>query len=122
MYTYTYIYIYIYIYILYIYIYREREIDSGNVWYRRRYEKRPKGNLEGTQNTLCVDSRAHVLYCAVMCIGPCIVPEGTKRATSVNMQLCRLQKDLRYIVNLPSELRSRRGGIFTEVAHLVPPE
>ena len=54
-------------------------------------------------------------------------PEGTKRATSVNVRLPRLQKDLRTgsmsrdIVNFPSELCRRRSGMFTEVACLVPP-
>ena len=46
-------------------------------------------------------------------------PEGTKRATSVNVQLLRLQKDLRTgstsrdVVNFPSN----RSGMLTEVAH-----
>ena len=54
-------------------------------------------------------------------------PEGTKCATSVNVQLPCLRKDLRTgsisrdIVNFPSELCRRRSGIFTEVARLVPP-
>ena len=44
-------------------------------------------------------------------------PEGTKRATPVNVQLLRLRKDLRTgsisrdIVNFPSELCRRRSGI-----------
>ena len=65
-------------------------------------------------------------------IGPLVaggggVPEGTKRVTSVNVQLPCLQKDLRTgsisrdIVNFPSELCMRRGRIFTDVARLVPP-
>ena len=54
-------------------------------------------------------------------------PEGTKRATSVNVQLPCLQKDLRTgsisrdILNFPSELCSCRSGVFTEVARSVPP-
>ena len=55
-------------------------------------------------------------------------PEGTKRATSANVQLPCLQKDLRKgsisrdMVNFPSELCRRRSGMFAEVARLVPPE
>ena len=55
-------------------------------------------------------------------------PEGTKRATSVNVQLPCLQKDLRAgsilrdILNFSSQLCRRRSGIFTPVARLVPPE
>ena len=55
-------------------------------------------------------------------------PEGTKRATSVNVQLLRLQKDLRTgsisrdIVNFPSKLCRHRSDMFTEVARLVPPD
>ena len=47
--------------------------------------------------------------------------EGTKRATSVNAQLLLLRRDLRRgsisrdVVNFPSELCSRRSGVFTEV-------
>ena len=58
----------------------------------------------------------------------CAVPDGTKRATSVNVQPLRMQKDLRTgsisrdIVNFPSELRSSRSVTLTEVARLVPPE
>ena len=54
--------------------------------------------------------------------------KAPKRATSVNVQLPCLQKDLRAgsisrdIVNVPSELCRRRSGMFTEVARLVPPE
>ena len=56
-----------------------------------------------------------------------IVPEGTKHATSVNVQLPRLRKDRRTgsisrNMNFPSELCRRRSGMFTEVARLVPPE
>ena len=49
-------------------------------------------------------------------------------ATSVNVQLPCLQKDLhtgsisRDIVNFPSELCRRRSGTFAEIARLVPPE
>ena len=54
------------------------------------------------------------------------IPEGTKRATSVNMHLLRLQKGLRTgsilrDVSFPSGRCSRRSGMFTEVALLVPP-
>ena len=50
------------------------------------------------------------------------LPEGNKRATSVNVQLRCLLKDLRTgSVNFPSELCRRRSGMFTEVARLVPP-
>ena len=55
------------------------------------------------------------------------VPEGTKCATSVNVQLPCLQKNLRTgsisrdIVNFPN-LRRHRSGMFTEVARLVPPD
>ena len=51
--------------------------------------------------------------------------EGTKRATSVNVRVPRLQKDLskgsisRDVANFPSELRRRRGGMFTEVCRRV---
>ena len=54
--------------------------------------------------------------------------EGTKRATSVNLQLPCLRKDLRTgsisrdVMNLSSEFCSRRSGMFTEVTRLVPPE
>ena len=58
----------------------------------------------------------------------CVVrPEGTKRATSISVQLLRLRKNLRTgsisrdIVNFPSELCRRRSGIFTEAARLLPP-
>ena len=59
---------------------------------------------------------------------PQFLPEGTKRATSVNVQLPCLRKDLRAgsisrdVVNFPSELCRRRGGTFAEVARLVPPD
>ena len=55
-------------------------------------------------------------------------PEGTKPATSANMRLLRLLRDLRTgsilrdIVNFPSELSRRRSGTFAEVARLVPPQ
>ena len=59
----------------------------------------------------------------------CVVrPEGTKRATSISVQLLRLRKNLRTgsisrdIVNFPSELCRRRSCMFTEVARLVPPD
>ena len=45
-------------------------------------------------------------------------PEGAKRATSVNVQILRLRKDLRTgpisrdTVNFPSELCRRRSGMF----------
>ena len=51
-----------------------------------------------------------------------------ERATSVNMQLLRLQRDLRTgsisrdVVNLPSELCSCGSGMFTKVARLAPPD
>ena len=54
-------------------------------------------------------------------------PEGAKRATSVNVQLPCLRKDLRTgsnsraIVNFPSELCRRRSGVFTEDTCLLPP-
>ena len=52
-------------------------------------------------------------------------PEGTKRATSANVQLPRLQKDLRSIsrdlANFPSEL-CRPFCMFMEVARLAPPD
>ena len=53
-------------------------------------------------------------------------PEGTKCATSVNVRLPCLRRDLRTgsisrDVNFPSELCRRRSGIFTDVARLVPP-
>ena len=57
-----------------------------------------------------------------------VSPEGSKPATSVNVQLLRLRKDLhmgsisRDIVNFPSELCRCRSGMFTEVARLVPPD
>ena len=57
-----------------------------------------------------------------------ITLEGTKRATSVNVQLPCLQKDLRTgsiwqdVLNFPSELCRRRSGVFAEVARLVPPD
>ena len=57
----------------------------------------------------------------------CCRPEGTKRATSVNVRLPRLQRDLRtglisrHIVNFPSELCRRRNGMLTDVARSVPP-
>ena len=56
------------------------------------------------------------------------IPECTKRATSVNVQLPCRQKDLRtgsssrVILNFLSELCRCRGVTFTEVARLVPPE
>ena len=51
-------------------------------------------------------------------------PDGTERATSANVQLLRLRKDLRAgsiprdVVNFPSELR-RRGSCtsFPKVCH-----
>ena len=55
-----------------------------------------------------------------------VLPEGTKRATSVNVRLPCLQKDLRTgsisrgIVDFPSELCRHRSGMCTEVARLVP--
>ena len=54
-------------------------------------------------------------------------PEGTKRATSLNVQLLCLRKDLhtvsipRDIANDPSELCGRRSGMFTVVTLLVQP-
>ena len=54
--------------------------------------------------------------------------EGTKGATSVNVQLLRLRKDLcmgsisQDIVNLHSELCSRRSGVFVESVRLMPPD
>ena len=56
-----------------------------------------------------------------------LIPEGTRRATSVNVRLPCLQKDLRTgsvsrdTVNFPSELGGRRSDMFTEFARLVPP-
>ena len=50
------------------------------------------------------------------------------RATSVNVQLPCLRKDLRTgsisrdIVNFPSEPCRRKSGTFTELARLVPPD
>ena len=58
---------------------------------------------------------------------PGSLTEGTKRATSVSVQLLHLRKDLRTgsisrdIANFPSELCGRRRAIFVEVACLVPP-
>ena len=55
-------------------------------------------------------------------------PQGTKRATSVNVQLPCLQEDLRTrsisrgMVDIPSELCRHRSGTCTEVARLVPPD
>ena len=55
-------------------------------------------------------------------------PEGTKRATPINVQRLRLQQDLptgslsRDIVNFPSEFCSRRSGMLPAVARLVPPD
>ena len=57
-----------------------------------------------------------------------IYPEGTNRATSVNVQLPCLRKDPRTgsisrdIVNFPTELCRRGSDMFTAVARLVPPE
>ena len=49
------------------------------------------------------------------------VPEGTKRATSLNARLLRTGPISRDIVNFPSELCRRRSAMFTEqVARLVP--
>ena len=54
-------------------------------------------------------------------------PEGTKRATSVNVELPCLRKDLcagsisRDVVSFPSELCRRRSGTFAEVARLLRP-
>ena len=62
----------------------------------------------------------------IICVGH-VGPEGTKRATSVNVQPPCLQKDLhtgsisRDIVNFPCELCRRRSGMFAEVARLAPP-
>ena len=57
--------------------------------------------------------------CCLISHPPFTKSEGTKRATSVNVQLLRLQKDLhkcsisRDIVNFPSELcRRRRGHVY----------
>ena len=55
-------------------------------------------------------------------------PEGTKRATSVNVQLLGLRTDLRTgsispdTVNFPSELCRRSGCVFKEVSRWVPPD
>ena len=55
-------------------------------------------------------------------------PEDTNRATSVNLQLPRLRKDLRTgsisrdIVSFLSELCRRRSDMFAEVARLVRPD
>ena len=51
-------------------------------------------------------------------------PESAKRATSVNVQLLRLQTDLRAgsisrdVVNFPSELLRRRSGMYEEFTRL----
>ena len=55
-------------------------------------------------------------------------PEGTERATSVNVRLPRPRRDplavsiSRDIVNFPSELCRRRSGMFAEIARLLPPD
>ena len=79
---------------------------------RRLGPRTPKGQS-------CWQMRAHIVLQS---------PAGTKRATSVNVQLPRLQRHLctgsisRDIVHVPSELCRRRSGTFTDVARLVPPE
>ena len=53
--------------------------------------------------------------------GPRVAPEGTKRATSLNLRPPCLQKDLRTgsisldIVNFPSELRTRGSGTGVQI-------
>ena len=120
---------YTYIYI-YIYLEREREKDihrirswaaaavreTGNPLARvapcsilraKKRGGRGGGVLRGEGTGRALSSR--VMFCTWY-------PEGTKRATSVNVQLPCLQKDLRTgsisrdIVNFPSELCRRRSG------------
>ena len=69
--------------------------------------------------------------CMYVCMYVCMFM-GTRRrqfnrATSVDVRLSWLRKDLRMgsisrdVVNFTSELCRRRSGMFTEVARLVPP-
>ena len=54
----------------------------------------------------------------------CVVPEGTKRATSVNVATSAPAEGSAHARHgeFLSELRRRRSGVFTEVAHWVPPD
>ena len=57
-----------------------------------------------------------------------LAPEGTKRATSVNVQLLHLQRGRRMgsisrdIGYFSSEVCRSISGMFAEVARLMPPE
>ena len=92
-------------------------------------ERAVEGDAEGDGSERPSEARgARVQTAPSRAAARCVLqPEGTKRATSVNIQLPCLQKDLRTgsisrdTVNFPSEL-CRLRGMFTEFARLVTPQ
>ena len=127
--VYMYIYICIYMYLslslsLYMYIYIYIYITTGLVAFYSRFFSRSSPHVDRCSNHFPWEPSPEVPFSQMQDIS---LPEATKRATSVNVRLPLLRKDLRTgsisqdIVSFPSELCRRRSGMFPEVARLVPP-